>query len=140
MCPQALASAAPKAPSIATLRKDFLAEVTPVNTALVIWKRKINALPPSATWAQLGKIDQPFANALTKFDGELMRFRETATVNAPVGQFVVADQQLIADLTSAVGQSRFTGGTWETATLKDERGLVNAEAALRQALGLAAVH
>ena len=136
LCSQVAATAAPKPPSVDQLRKEFLADSAKLDVAVVTWTNKIEGLSDNTTWAELAKVDQPFANALTKFDGELQRYGATGRVEAGITHLVGADRSYIADLIAPTGQKLFNSGKWETAMTTRGSALHNALNALRGALGL----
>jgi hypothetical protein len=138
LCPQVAATAAPKPPSVAQLRKEFLADSAKLDVAVLTWINKGQTLPNHPTWTELSEIDQPFASALTKFDSELQRFRATGTVEVAITQLVEADHRYIVDLTAPTGQKLFTAGIgrWEAAIGKDGTAVKKGQTAVRGALGL----
>lgn len=130
------AATKPKPITLAKMKSGFLTDVATLNAALSKWNTALGSLGSNATWTKLGHVDQPFASALTKFDVQLLAFGANGKIGSAIAGFVRSDQNLIADLTTAAGQNLFTGGTWETQTVKDEQQLVDADTALRSALGV----
>ena len=132
----AVSSAATRPASTSALAKQYLRDVAPVNRAIATWEKQVGALKPTDTWAKLGKIDQPLAAAIEKLDRQLRGFRATGKVETAIKRLVYADENFVADLVTASGQNLFTGGTWETAVVKDATAMGNAAAAVRRVLGL----
>lgn len=77
------------------------------------------------------------ANTLGRFDGQVERLGAAGKVETAIMQFVRADENFIADLTTATGHTLFVDGTWwETVTTKDGAALGRGEAAVRKALAV----
>jgi hypothetical protein len=133
-------SGAPKPVTLSVMRKGFVAGEERVNAAGSTWLSKLKALHSDATSVQVAKIDQPYANALTQLDEQLLSFGATGRLRAAVTAFVDADENVTDDVLATSVTTGSTFPIWNAAIKNDGNTAQAAGRALRHALGLPPMH
>ena len=105
--------------------QQYLRIITPANVALAVAKPKLDALPPSATGADVAKILAPYLAASQAMDEALLRAPWPANVLPDIRALVTADKVLEAQLQSADAQTALSLAGWEN-TLAQDMGALNA--------------
>jgi pimeloyl-ACP methyl ester carboxylesterase len=94
------------------------------------------ATPAGPTAAEVAGIDQPFAGTLGDLDYRLLSAGASGGLGSVVSTFVTADERLVNDVLALAGLSGPAAKTWQVTITKDGNAEQQADAALRNALGL----
>ena len=129
-------SALSPTPALSAVSNRYQALFEQLATAGVAFNEGMEALPSTATAADVAAIASPYAAALHTYDGDLLRLAVPASLAANVQTLVTADAALEKDLDGAATVAGFTVAIWSQQITPDANRVVAASNVVRADLGL----
>jgi len=133
----AASNTTPAAPSKPEAAKNYLAIVTPANSAVAAFSKAANAWANSTTNKQAESAAEPLISALQTTDLKLLAATwPNAQTTADIHALVNADGAVIGDLLALSTVNLLNASTWESAFERDVTALSTAAGTARSDLGL----
>ena len=123
-------------PGLQALAQQYQALVEQLGTAAAAFNDRMEALPPTATAADVAAVSSPYAAALHTYDSGLLRLPFPPSKVSDVQQLVRADAALEDDLNGVAAIAGFTIPTWSQQITPDANRVVAASNIIRADLGL----
>jgi phosphoenolpyruvate carboxylase len=123
-------------PDLSAVSNQYQALVEQLGTAAAAFNDGMEALPSTATAANVTAIASPYAAALHTYDGDLLRLAVPAPMTTNIQTLVNADAVLEKDLDGAATVTGFTMATWAQQITPDANRVVTASNVVRAELGL----
>jgi hypothetical protein len=123
-------------PDLSAVSNRYQALVEQLGTAAAAFNDGMEALPSTATAADVAAIASPYAAALHTYDGDLLRLAVPASVATNVQSLVTADVALEKDLDGEATAAGFTLVIWSQQITPDANRVVAASNVVRADLGL----